>query len=294
MNRNIPGAHLRVSLSTHYKKAQGTYDTSVEIRCYKLKAGQGKFSEKDLNAFGKACEAGLSDKDYEEDVDGKDIWHKWYKTHYESKLIDGKYWVIATREGISAKFELEEWIRVQEAMKEAIAGSCWFGKIKSFDDIPQKTTNCRPPKAGGLHINATIGKVNGGGITLEISIDNDDFFGKPYNTAYGIRFANGAWTGGGNIKKIIEHLIEAKIALKNDDYFRFPEDYSKSDYSVETLLKSKQIILTYTPGEFFKDHTIQKGVFTIDDIDEIDNLKATAEKVRKWFIFHEDLFYEAR
>jgi hypothetical protein len=284
---------VKVNLSSYKERANVA--TGIHVDCYEFDSGFCGFDDRDREFFIQTAAAAKENRKFAADVVSPAIRPRQIETHFESKQIDGRYFVTVRRGEQTAKFEPEEGERLVNALRDAKAAESWYQSLLNEDTLPQPSEDKHPPHAKGYYVISRIGEVDLHGFMYEVSLDCNSFRGSiDYRTGHTIRFGkNGETTGtmGGDWSQLLQHISEALQSLKKNDDYDFIADDRK--YHIQANRETGQVDVTVALSDFFPDRTPIVGHVSGGQLQAINDLIDEVPAREKWFKHHEAWFFTA-
>jgi hypothetical protein len=284
---------VRVSRSAHEQDGS----TSIEVDCHEFSSARRELAEEDITAFLEACDAATKRQDYRKEISSKTQFG-YVQTVYEVVTVDQQKRVSVTR-GKAALFAPDEGAKLKNALAQAHAGEAWFRKLLAEQKLPAKQPNAKPPQANNYYLTSKLGEVAGEGLSYEVSLGTHSFNAPPsYQMGHDLRFitlgGNAGSSGGEWVKGMVDQIALALNALtkKQAFYFESPGNPGEQRFAVKANLATQQADVEFQPGSFFGRHSSIQGSFSMAQLAEIRQVMAKWEARKKWFVEHEDWFFE--
>lgn len=295
---NRVGKLNSLDVTVQVSRAGSAEDISIEVNCYEFSSTRRELFEEDVKAFLEACDAATKSQDYRKEISSQTQFGR-DNTLYAVLTVNQQKRVFVTR-GETALFAPDEGAKLKHALAQARAGEAWFRKLLTEQKLPAKQPDAKPPQANNYYLTSKLGEVTGEGLSYEVALRNYRFNAVPYQMEHSLRFVtlggSEGSSGGDWVKGMVDQIALAwNAAAKKQAYsFKSPATRSVDKFTVTANLTTQQADVEFQPGSFFGKHSPIQGSFSKAQLAEIRQVMALSEARKKWFVEHEDWFFERK
>lgn len=294
-----PRGKTGLNVSLRFSSANqpgGEEESAINVSCYEFPDDCRELGQPEMNLFHTVCEEAGKKQAKRERWMSKGFRGE-VETIFESTEEKGEWVAKVTRRGATAVFDPAESARLKAALAEAKAGAAWFKLLRKADKLPEKTAQAHPPKSDGYYLSSSVGTVDGGEMDYEVSLRAMSHGGKTTYHTENTLTIGGSTTSGGWVDKALDKISEAAAAAKagKDFTYESPDDEHKGEdtfYTITANLQTGKGDVLLVPGKFFKSNKVWKGSYGVDEVKQIQKLKADAKVRQKWFEENESLFFK--